>query len=49
MTDTPEPYDTDPVAFAIATAVLIGASMMGGFALYEMLRRKCCEEKEQGR
>lgn len=49
MTPTPEPTDTDPLAFALATAVLIGASMIGGFALSELLRRKCCEEKEQER
>jgi hypothetical protein len=41
MTDYPE-SDTDPLAFAFATAIMLGASLLGCFALNELLRRKEC-------
>jgi hypothetical protein len=39
MTDTPTD-ETDPLSFAFATAVVLGAWVAGSFVVNELLRRK---------
>lgn len=47
MTDAPEPDDTDPLAFVLGSAGLLGASMVAGFVLCELLRRKQGEQEQE--
>ncbi|MBP3955460.1 hypothetical protein J8F10_09215 [Gemmata sp. G18] len=46
-TDTATSDTPDLLAFAFATATLLGASLLGCFGLNELLRRKECREMER--